>query len=212
METTNILIGIVLALFVIGIATLLTMNEFKQKKLRIENEKKFVNIMFTCLLRKSLRTLDDIKDLYLAHFESENISNWKLLLFLQKTKLEVSQTESLQEKEDERVTYLDFLSAQITETESLIRKQEEEQPFQRVNGFEKSLLLELNILSKGKEHEQLVYQKLTDLSKILVTRQETVDKLTQDNKVALNNSRWSITITIILSVISIGLGIFALTK
>jgi|GEM_PF-3721060 hypothetical protein len=212
MGTANMLIVIAITLFIAGITTLLTMNNIKQKKLRIESEKKFVSILFTCLLRKSIRTLDDIKDLYFAHFESDSISNWKLLLFLQKTKLEVSQSEILEDKEDERVKYLTFLTTQITETEELIKKQEEEQPFQRVNGFEKSILLELNLLSKGNKHEQLVYQKLSDLSKILITRQETVDKLTQDNKVAVNNSKWSIIITIILSIISITLGIFTLTK
>lgn len=209
MESLELIITIALIVLIAIIAIIVSRNLAKSKKIRIEKENRFIKILVNCLSIKTIKNLEDIKDFFMAHFEKDTVSTRGLLFFLQKAKLEISQLESPHINEENRANSLNFLTEQIVATELLIKKQEEEQPFQRVNGFEKSLLLELNLITKGKEHEQLVYQKLTDLSKILITRQETVDKLTQDNRVALTNSRWSITITIIVSIISVILGIYA---
>jgi hypothetical protein len=178
------------------------------RKRRLERERKdleFVSQVVSALSNKSIKTFDDISDLYMGFFlgrESDFPNVHRIATLLRRAKLNVSV--SKENAAGTNAQSLELINKLLATAKEHEKEQRAKAPFSGVPSPERSLLEDVREVS-GARDNQFIQDKLSELATAIKIRQDTVEKLGEEKGRSLKWAKWGVAGTVFFSLLSIGI-------
>jgi hypothetical protein len=191
-------IALVIGAYAILMVVLWQIIQHKKKK-REKKESEFVSTLVESIRNESINNNLDLNDLYLAFFKDKQVdtpSPHELAQLLRRVKLYFSTEKPLDKKSLE---YTNELLVVVKEQEI---EERAKAPFSGVPSPERSLLDDIREVS-GAKTEPFIQDKLSELASAIKIRQDTIDKLGEENGRSLKWAKWGVFGTVAFSILSI---------
>lgn len=169
-------------------------------------EAAFVESLFRAFSNQAVNDVHDLVHLYLAHFQSEqvNVETLRnLLLCLEKIQLRISASSLASEKI--LISRLGELRALQEQTLEALRQEKRRTPFYGIPEPERGYLED--ILELTDVDRSIVSDKLTILGSMILARQQTIDKLSEEKGTAKKLAWLGLIGMLLFGTISVILGI-----
>lgn len=181
------------------------------KKRRQEREKKdteFVNTLVEAFYNDAIQSIEDVKDMLCGFYRikyPDDVDITKVALFLRRVK-HVFSTKTLKPKCD-RNELLAIVNSIIVKSDEALKAEKRRIPFAGVPSEQRSLLEDILVLS-AEDEKSYVRDKLEKLASIIRSREDTVNRLSDEKGKSLKWAKWGVAGTVVFSLISIGLAIW----
>lgn len=192
-------------------SALILLSIFAVERRRLERhvalQLSFVDVVTRCLENDTLSSLDDLHDLYRAHFNHSmrGLGDFEeLSQLIRQVTLRVAVASHLKELHKG----LPRLKTLLAANEEHVRQEHIRIPFSDAPSPERQLLED--ILELTTNDKDLVRSKLNELGKAVRIRQDTIERLGTESHQSLVWAKWGLAGTVLFSLVSIALAIWTL--
>lgn len=182
----------------------------RQQAERMARRESFVEAILRCLERDTLSSINDLHDLFRAHFTKSNLNygDFEGLSQLVRSAIKKVATGENMSRQKNLSKGLPQLRTLLAANEDCLRQEQVRIPFSGTPSPERQLLED--ILELTTSDKELIRFKLNELAKAIRVRQETIDRLGTESHQSLVWAKWGLAGTVVFSLISIALAVWAL--
>ncbi|MBX3009742.1 MAG: hypothetical protein KF816_17085 [Melioribacteraceae bacterium] len=184
----------------------------KIREMKKEQWDDFVKKILKAFQDEVINNYKDIVDLFDGHRISINFSRgkiWNINKLLKEVKLSHIIQTSL--RKDEKNSVLKKINLIISESDEIVSQQEVNIPFEKVPAEERNILLDLLNYHQLK-NDEYIFTKLKSLSALIIVREETLKKLSEENAESLKITKRSYYLAAISIFITIALAVYSFLK